>query len=464
MEDAKAYSLSEVSTHKSRTDVWIAIHGKVYNVSKYLDEHPGGIDAIMEVAGSDATTTFEDVGHSEDAREVMEQYFVGTVEGHVPTAPAVRGPAPPAAATVALAAPAANASSSTPASKPTHSPMTLLILGVPAAAILGYQLLVRMPGGHSVSGHGHGHSGGFWTGFLISSTLGTFVLATAIIRLEKAFSISRDIGSFPTHITPTNPVTVQVTTNKGVLNPKEYQRFPLARKEMMSPNVCLFVFRLPTPRSILGLPIGQHIAIRATVNGKQISRSYTPVSNNTDKGELRLAIKLYSNGQLTGGYLANLQIGDEVEFRGPKGTMRYRKGHFKQLGMICGGTGITPMFQLIRAICEDPADDTNISLLFANATENDIIMRDMLEEWRAKNPKQFKVWYKLDHPPEGWTYGKGYIAKDDILTRLPPPAAGTQILLCGPPGMVKGASKSLLELGYEKPNAVSKAADQVFLF
>lgn len=103
---------------------------------------------------------------------------------------------------------------------------------------------------------------------------------------------------------------------------------------------------MPTESTILGLPIGQHISIRTEIEGKPVSRSYTPVSNNSDPGELRLVIKIYSDGELTGKDLKNLQVGDQVEIRGPKGAMRYRKGMVKEIGMVAGGTGIIPMYQV----------------------------------------------------------------------------------------------------------------------
>lgn len=66
-----------------------------------------------------------------------------------------------------------------------------------------------------------------------------------------------------------------------------------------------------------------------------------------------------------------------------------------------GGTGITPMLQLIRQITRDPKDETKISLLFANQTEEDILLRDELEEAVKNNPDQVKIWYTVDRPTEG---------------------------------------------------------------
>lgn len=258
--------------------------------------------------------------------------------------------------------------------------------------------------------------------------------------------------------------TAPVTPIYGVLSPREYKKFPLIEKLQLSPNVYRLVFALPATTSILGLPIGQHVGIRADIDGKSVSRSYTPVSNNKDRGRLELCIKIYPDGQLTGQYLVKLVIGDEVEFRGPKGMMRYRKGMASRIGMICGGTGITPMYQVIRAICEDSTDETSISLLYANNTEEDILLREMLDGWAKKYPKKFQVQYVLGKPPQGWKGKTGFVNKAMAEAHLPVAAPDSKIMLCGPPGMVNAAKKFLVELGFDTPSAVSKMNDQIFSF
>jgi len=69
--------------------------------------------------------------------------------------------------------------------------------------------------------------------------------------------------------------------------------------------------------------------------------------------------------------------------------------------LLSGGTGITPMLQLIRQVTRDPKDETQLSLLFANQTEEDILLRDELEEAAKSHPDRVKVWYTVDRPSEG---------------------------------------------------------------
>uniref|UniRef100_A0A8C5M9K2 NADH-cytochrome b5 reductase n=1 Tax=Leptobrachium leishanense TaxID=445787 RepID=A0A8C5M9K2_9ANUR len=246
----------------------------------------------------------------------------------------------------------------------------------------------------------------------------------------------------------------------------------LVDKETISHDTRKFRFALPSPEHILGLPIGQHIYLSARIDGNLVVRPYTPVSSDDDKGFVDLVVKIYFKGVHPkfpeGGkmslYLEGLKIGDTIDFRGPSGLLVYKgKGTFvvrpdkksppvvkiaKHLGLIAGGTGITPMLQLIRAITKDPDDKTTCYLLFANQTENDILLRDELEEIRT-NHSRFKLWYTLDRVPDAWDYSQGFVNEDMIKAFIPAPSDDILILMCGPPPMVQYAiNPSLDKLGY----------------
>ncbi|XP_073981537.1 cytochrome b5 isoform X1 [Rhodnius prolixus] len=89
--EQKIYRLEEVKKHREIEDVWVAIHNSVYNVSDFLNEHPGGEEVLLEQAGRDATEAFEDVGHSTDAREMMSKYKIGELAEEDRTSVGTRG-------------------------------------------------------------------------------------------------------------------------------------------------------------------------------------------------------------------------------------------------------------------------------------------------------------------------------------------------------------------------------------
>ncbi|KAG8956846.1 hypothetical protein FRC04_000324 [Tulasnella sp. 424] len=80
-EDKKVITFDELKAHSDRDDLYILIHGKVYAASKFLDEHPGGDEVILAEAGKDATEAFEDVGHSDEARDVLNGLYIGEFDG-----------------------------------------------------------------------------------------------------------------------------------------------------------------------------------------------------------------------------------------------------------------------------------------------------------------------------------------------------------------------------------------------
>ncbi|CAK7326226.1 unnamed protein product [Dovyalis caffra] len=77
---SKLYKMQEAAQHNTPQDCWVVIDGKVYDVGSYLDEHPGGDDVILATTGKDATDEFEDAGHSNDARELLETFLIGELD------------------------------------------------------------------------------------------------------------------------------------------------------------------------------------------------------------------------------------------------------------------------------------------------------------------------------------------------------------------------------------------------
>ncbi|TDG51637.1 hypothetical protein AWZ03_002097 [Drosophila navojoa] len=81
-EGEKTYTRAEVAKHNTNKDTWLLIHNTVYDVTAFLNEHPGGEEVLIEQAGKDATENFEDVGHSNDARDMMKKYKIGELVAH----------------------------------------------------------------------------------------------------------------------------------------------------------------------------------------------------------------------------------------------------------------------------------------------------------------------------------------------------------------------------------------------
>jgi cytochrome-b5 reductase len=140
------------------------------------------------------------------------------------------------------------------------------------------------------------------------------------------------------------------------------------------------------------------LQLRAEWNGKEVVRSYTPITLDDVPGHFELLIKAYPQGNASR-YMDALKVGDRAPFRGPKGRFLYRQNMAKAVGMIAGGTGLTPILQVIKAILRDPQDTTKVSLIFANVTEDDILLHQELLELAKKHPSQFRVYFVLNEVP-----------------------------------------------------------------
>jgi cytochrome-b5 reductase len=400
---------------------------------------------LLENAGDDATTAYEDIGHSTDAREILENYLIGKVTDEDWTdydtkkIPEVKPHGMHVVNNLPL---------------PKSHDLHVLIIGAGLVSVVGTIVLGRRFSSvlHRLQG------GAFWKGFALSSAASMAVAAYVNLWATKNFQVAhKDFQSYPAHFkakSASSKPPRKKDINLGVLNARSYEEFKLIDKFDLSHDTIRFVFALPSENSVLGLPTGQHIAIRHEVDGKQIARSYTPTSSNKDRGRLELTIKIYKGGKLTP-WLISLNGSDTAEIRGPKGEMKYHKNSVKEFGMIAGGTGITPMFQIIRRICEDPRDDTKTTLLYANKTEEDILLKKELDAF-AEKYDQFKVQYILSSPPDNWQGGKGRINKEMIEQHLPAPAGmDSKVLVCGPDPMMESMVSILQERGFKPPGRSS---------
>lgn len=252
--------------------------------------------------------------------------------------------------------------------------------------------------------------------------VGTFIFKQELLPFAVAvaalFSGWKLLGSRKSCDQPADHMLTFAEPRK-VLNPNDFQDFKLIEKNLVSHNVAIYRFSLPRPTDILGLPIGQHISLAANIDGqpKEIVRSYTPISSDTQPGYFDLLVKAYPQGNISK-HLTSLNVGDTMKVKGPKGAMVYSPNMCRHIGMIAGGTGITPMLQIIRAIIRNRPrnggnDTTKIDLVFANVLPEDILLQEQLDQLE-KEDDGFRVYYVLNNPPEKWSGGVGFVTPDMI--------------------------------------------------
>ncbi|KAF8336538.1 uncharacterized protein EI90DRAFT_3046093 [Cantharellus anzutake] len=260
----------------------------------------------------------------------------------------------------------------------------------------------------------------------------------------------------------------------GALSKDEFVDFSLKRIEPYNHNTAKFTFALPENSASL-LPVAACILVNAKEagpkddKGNPIIRPYTPISPSDTRGEIQLLVKKYDTGKLTP-FIFRMKPGDKLGFKGPIPKIPYEANKWDEVAMISGGSGITPMYQILNHALHLKDDKTKFTLIFANVSPADILLREDLDSFKKQHPDRFNVVYVVDKAEGNWTGPTGHVNADLIRKHVPPPSAGekVKILICGPPGQVKAISGpkegmkqgrldgTLKELGYTQ--------DQVFKF
>ncbi|CAI5500222.1 unnamed protein product [Closterium sp. Naga37s-1] len=233
---------------------------------------------------------------------------------------------------------------------------------------------------------------------------------------------------------------------KAALNPQQFVAFRLQQVQDISHNTKIFRFALD-PDTRLGLTVASCLVTRAPIGPpgddgkpKAVIRPYTPITPPDVTGHFDLLVKVYPNGKMSQ-HMFSLKPGDVLEMKGPIPKLPYQPYMKRSIGMVAGGTGITPMLQVIDAILSNPNDHTQVALVFANTSPADILLADQLRALAASHPN-FKVYLMVDRAEAGaaWKGGEGFITADVLRKALPPPSPDSLVLVCGPPGMMRHVS------------------------
>ena len=260
------------------------------------------------------------------------------------------------------------------------------------------------------------------------------------------------------------------------LDPNEWRPLRLVSAQPLTGGdrpTALLRFALPPAHP--PLPVASCLLVRAPVGAAKedgtrafVMRPYTPVSE-PDAEHLDLALKYYAGGTLTS-FLSTLKEGDTLEFKGPIPKLAVGEVEKRSaVGMVAGGTGVTPMLQLAKELLRR-GYTAPVSLVYANVSPSDIMLKDDLDALAAKHPN-FSVFYVVDKVAAGqkWGGGVGYVTPEMLRAHLPPPGKDALVCVCGPPGMMKVVSGAKVSPKDQGPltgmlSALAYTAAEVFKF
>lgn len=228
------------------------------------------------------------------------------------------------------------------------------------------------------------------------------------------------------------------------LDPKSWVPLKLVSTTPVSANTAIYRFAFEDKEATSGMKVASCLVVKAAIGKEKedgtrgnVLRPYTPLSRPEAKGYLDLAVKVYPTGKMSQ-HFASLKPGDTLDFKGPILKIDYKPNQYKEIGMVAGGTGITPMLQVVDEVLANPADKTKVSLVFGNVTEADILLKDEIDARAKAHPDKFSVYYVVDKASSaGWKGGVGYVTKDMLIDKMPPPSDESIVFVCGPPPMYK---------------------------
>ncbi|GMS84913.1 hypothetical protein PENTCL1PPCAC_30345, partial [Pristionchus entomophagus] len=243
---------------------------------------------------------------------------------------------------------------------------------------------------------------------------------------------------------------------------------PLDSKHPLNHNVTRFRFTLPQPDQVMGLRPGQHVALAATVGGKRVVRMYSPVSGNEARGYVDVIIKRYEGDHALSKHIHAMKEGDKIECDGPRGHIVYKgrgtfligrskkreKRSFHYLTAIAGGSGITPLLQILKSSLEDFSDCCSLHLVFANSMEKDVFLKDDLDLLAEAHPTRFRLTCTVSKAGDGWRHCVGRPDSAEVLKLIPRASEDHVVMICGPNPMVKAVVNGLKGMGHDEKNVL----------
>lgn len=292
-----------------------------------------------------------------------------------------------------------------------------------------------------------------------------------ILKMSKTHSLPPSMTG--------KPVCSLIEPGKCQLTP-DWQSLKLLERVEVSPTSSVLKFETPDTAKALDLStcacllVGANIPTVESGEPPLVVRPYTPISTNAMIGSFDLLIKDYGpNSQMSNYLCKTLKVGEPVQFKHIEFNVKIQAPFVEPttIVMLVGGTGVTPMVQALHAILGDEKSKSQkVVMLYGSKTSDDILGKELLDQWAKDYPEQLEVHHILSHEAEGstWTGMRGFIDKERMEKYAPAASVGTdvKIFVCGPPPMYNALCgprnepaeiKGLLaDLGY--------SADQVYKF
>ncbi|XP_077268339.1 cytochrome b5 reductase 4 isoform X2 [Temnothorax americanus] len=459
-------TLSELANHNKQTDAWIAIRGVVFNVTRYMDFHPGGVDELMRGVGKDATKLFDNVHAWVNYQSILQKCVVGRLSRGTSSTSStssiteksvtdannclpvtlVRSKHPTAQKTVdenSAVSPNVNIDW-----RQTSNSITLFYQGIRDYPGIYYQLQRFSD-----------------TKIIFRLTFEKYIIVhelELIADVEWPPMYKRDFDTMQVDFTFTKRLKDiwksqgnHTLSRESITNKRTYKEYEVLSNTPLCKLVNLLVLRAKDFLELI--PVGRHIEVKMNVMGMEVSRKYTPVppclhpedmAPNYKPDCICLMIKRYPNGALSPS-ITKLQPGQTLTMSNGLGAFVAESfDRYPVIHMLAGGTGLTAMLGIIqRALARRSVK--LINLLNFNKDEDNMFYVAQLDKVAAE--KKFKVTHILSQAGDKWEGRRGTVS-DKLLKELIGECSSEGcIFTCGPKGFTLSAKKCIQTLGWEPP-------------
>ncbi|XP_055537889.1 cytochrome b5 reductase 4 isoform X2 [Wyeomyia smithii] len=423
---ARPVSHSELALHNKRDDVWLAIRGKVYNVTRYLDFHPGGVDELLRGAGKDATKLFDEVHAWVNYESLLAKCYVGPLRNTAvlnlgsgsskSTSPSTFLKPPTPTSPQSLSSSNNSLASLSAALKPS----TALSIVSSSSDEITNKLLNVVPRFDWIQ-----KTAEVTFIFYTKALCNPAVIVEFVNNLEfnvriflegnvvnrYRFQVSSNV-QWPCSVRQSLETgKVEIVFNKLLpglwsgYGQMEHERkenceielfeYDVATRIAITHDSCALLLR-PRNNSLLQVtPIGHHLSVSANINGEYITRSYTPVPGIAIPTEcpatfIPLLVKTYPDGAGLSKQLTKpVPLATSLQLSQPSGNFSLVKlKHHNRVALLAAGSGLTPMLALLGYLLDRSNNKIeSVSLLYFNKTEADIWCREMLENLCEKDKR-----------------------------------------------------------------------------
>ncbi|XP_024917632.1 cytochrome b5 reductase 4 isoform X2 [Cynoglossus semilaevis] len=428
----------------------------VYNVTPYMDYHPGGEEELMKAAGIDGTDLFDQVHRWVNYESMLKECLVGRMATK-PTAAtkAIIPPPSPAGPTLPTTVVPPPDKDSRPRYDWFQTDVTVHLVvyakrKIPSSGCTTVDLRAGVLRVELLLGK---------MSYLIHLCLAEDIEDN--VSVHSAFSVGKVQISIHKQVKEKwTSLGQPLDSHNTFLLKKDrtpfYRNCVLVSKNEVNHNSYMFRLKMP-PGTIMHVPVGKHVYLRTLIEDTDVVRPYTPVDRDltaasqlsTEGSELYLMIKVYPDGVFTQ-HLNSLNTGEHISVSGPEGPFSVRPlRDVSHLFLLAAGTGFTPMARLIQ-LAQDSETIRKTRLLFFNRREEDILWTSQLEELAANN-NRFQVEHILSEPSESWSGRKGRISEsilEDFIMR--PEGSKYYVCVCGPTAFTDQAIGLLKQQGFSE--------------